>query len=171
MQTPCLEQGAAKETKGDQEYAVTNLSQALNQAKCKRCHRSFKRERLGQKYCCARCRNAAVQARLRARSGDSKPRRRRLVFPQREAVTFGQKKQAKTKAIFDPLPRNFRRPVIDFLQRGEDLRRLVIAIECWNYPRYPRPPLVASHAAVPNGDTVEFDAGGFPVMPGFLRRV
>ena len=158
MQTPCWEQGAATD-KGDQEHALSNLPQPRDQAKCKRCQRSFKRDRLGQKYCCARCRNAAVKARLRARSGDLKPSRRHLLLPQRDAVTFGQKKRAKTKAIFDPLTVNFRRPVIDFLQRGDDLLRLFIHAECWNYS-----PL--------SGDDVhiEIDADGHPTMPAFLKR-
>ena len=71
--------------------------------KCKRCGRAFKRERVEQKYCNARCRNAAVKARLRARSGDKRPSKRHLVLPHREAVTYGQKKPIKSKAIFDPL--------------------------------------------------------------------
>ena len=134
-------------------------------ATCKRCQRPFRRERLEQKYCCVRCRNAAVQARLRARSGDLRPAKRHLLPPHREAVTFGQKKRAKTKAIFDPLAVNFRGPVIDFLQRGDDLRRRVVAAECWNYPpRYRRPPL--------NGDDVqlEYHDDGYPKLPAFLDR-
>ena len=133
--------------------------------KCKRCGRVFKRERVEQKYCNARCRNAAVKARLRARSGDKKPSKRHLVLPQREAVTNGQKKPVKTKAFFDPLTVNFRHPVVDLLQRGGELRRHVVAVECAKYPpRYRRPP--------PNGDdiVIEMDADGFPVMPAFLRR-
>ena len=133
--------------------------------KCKRCGRTFKRERVEQKYCNARCRNAAVKARLRARSGDKKPSKRHLVLPHREAVTFGQKTQVKTRAFFDPLAVNFQAPVIDFLQRGDDLLRRVIAAECWNHPpTYRRPPL--------NGDDadIEMDADGFPIMPAFLRR-
>ena len=133
--------------------------------KCKRCGRAFKRERVEQKYCNARCRNAAVKARLRARSGDLKPHRRHLLPPHREAVTNGQKTPVKTKAFFDPLAVNFQAPVIDFLQRGAELLRHVIAVECWNYPPiHRRPPL--------NGDdaVIEIDAGGFPVMPAFLRR-
>ena len=94
--------------------------------KCKRCGRAFKRERVEQKYCNARCRNAAVKARLRAKSGDLKPHRRHLVLPHREAVTFGQKKPIKTKAFFDPLAVNFQAPVIDFLQRGAELLSLVV---------------------------------------------
>ena len=102
---------------------------------------------------------------MRARSGDLKPHRRHLLLPHREAVTNGQKKPTKTKAFFDPLAVNFQAPVIDFLQRGAELLRRVIAVECWNYPPiYRRPPL--------NGDdaVIEIDADGFPVMPAFLRR-
>ena len=133
--------------------------------KCKRCGRAFKRERLAQKYCCARCRNAAVKARLRARSGDNTPGRRRLVLPHREAVTFGQKTSTKTRAIFDPLACDFRRPVIDFLRRGDELLKLVVRIETRSYPPlYRRPPL--------RGDDypVEFYADGLPKLPGFLQR-
>ena len=142
--------------------------EALNsnpKPKCKRCGRAFKRERLAQKYCCARCRNAAVKARLRARSGDNTPGRRRLVLPHREAVTFGQKTPTKTKAIFDPLACNFRRPVIDFLRRGDDLLKLVIRTETRSYPPLYRRPALGGDAY-----PVEFYADGFPKMPSFLRR-
>ena len=87
----------------------SNNSQNIK-PKCKRCGRAFKRERVEQKYCNARCRNAAVKARLRARSGDKKPSKRHLVLPHREAVTFGQKTPTKSKAIFDPLACNFQAP-------------------------------------------------------------
>ena len=133
--------------------------------KCKRCKRPFKPERLAQKYCGARCRNAAVKARLRARSGDLKPHQRHLLLPHPEAVTNGQKTPTKTKAVFNPLAVNFQAPVIDFLRRGAELLDLVVYIETRKYPpRYRRPPL--------RGDDViiEMDADGFPIMPAFLRR-
>jgi hypothetical protein len=57
-----------------------------------------------------------------------------VALPHREAVTFGQKKPIKTKAIFDPRPRHFRRPVIDFMRRSDDLIRLVSSVECRDYP-------------------------------------
>ena len=91
--------------------------------------------------------------------------RRHLVLPHREAVTFGQKTPTKSKVIFDPLACNFQRPVIDLLQRGDELLKLVIGIETRRHPpRYRRPPL--------NGDdaVIEMDADGFPIMPAFLRR-
>src|SRR6476659_4983102 len=87
--------------------------------KCQRCRRAFKRDRVEQKYCSARCRNASVKARLRARSGDLKPRRRHLVVTHREAVTFGQKKPTKSKRNVDLLTVDFRRPVIDFWGRRD----------------------------------------------------
>ena len=78
-------------------------------------------------------------------------------------MTNGLKKSAKTKSILDPLTVNFQAPVIDFLRRGDDLLRRVIAAECWHPPIHRRPPL--------NGDDagIEMDADGFPIMP-FLRR-
>ena len=162
--TPHWEQHAGR-NQNDQERFVSRPSAPETQAKCKRCQRAFKRERVEQKYCGARCRNAAVKARLRARSGDLKPHRRHLLLPHREAVTNGQKTQVKTKAFFDPLAVNFQAPVIDLLQRGAELLDLVIYIETRKHPpRYRRPPL--------SGDdiTIEMDADGFPVMPEFLRR-
>ena len=165
MRTAPSEGRRAVGKQSDQERFVSTPPPPHNQAKCKRCQRAFKRERVEQKYCSARCRNAAVKARLRARSGDKKPRRRHLLLPHREAVTFGQKKPVRSKAIFDPLPRNFRRSVIDFLQRGAELRRHVVAIERWNYPPlYRRPPL--------SGDDVqlEYYTDGYPKLPACLDR-
>jgi hypothetical protein len=149
---------------------------------CKHCGRLFKRERQDQKYCRARCRNAAVKARSRRKSGDTKAVKRRLPLPHREAVTFGQKRATKSKANFAPRLPDFRRPVVDLLDRpslyadrppeiAEDVRlrwadllRRVVRDECANYPRrYRRPPV--------KGDVViETDATWFPIMSAFLRR-
>jgi hypothetical protein len=162
--TPHWGQHAGR-NQNDEERFVSRPSAPETQAKCKRCQRAFKRERVEQKYCGARCRNADVKARLRARSGDLKPHRRHLLLPHREAVTFGQKTPTKSKVIFDPLACNFQRPVIDLLQRGDELLKLVIYIETRrDPPRYRRPPF--------NGDdaVIEMDADGFPTMPAFLRR-
>jgi len=166
MQTPRCERGAAKEKSVKNGTGRHSTSQSSTQEKCcKRCRRAFKPERLAQIYCCARCRNAAVKARLRARSGDLKPRRRRLVLPHREAVTFGQKKPIKTKAIFGPLPRHFRCPVIDFLRRSEDLLRLVISVECRNYPPVYRRPALQGDDII-----IESYADGYPKLPASLDR-
>ena len=151
---------------GQRDTSRDNNNPENIKPKCKRCGRVFKRERVEQKYCNARCRNAAVKARLRARSGDKKSSKRHLVLPHREAVTFGQKTPTKSKAFFDPLAVNFQAPVIDFLQRGAELLNLVICIETRKHPpRYRRPPL--------NGDAavIEMDDDGFPIMPAFLQRV
>jgi hypothetical protein len=170
-QPPDVERAAPAETGNGGSLENNRLGGAVNSTsskfatKCKRCGRAFKRERLEQKYCCARCRNAAVKARVRARSGDKKASRRHLLVPHREAVTFGQKKPTKTKAIFDPLQVNFRLPVIDFLRRGDDLLSLVVQIECWRYPPlYRRAPL--------RGDDVELEyyPDGLPKLPAFLDR-
>jgi hypothetical protein len=168
MRATLLGQRAGSTQNDDQESRcfVSRPSAPETQANCKRCKRAFKRERVEQKYCNARCRNAAVKGRLRARSGDKKPSKRHLVLPHQEAVTFGQKKPTRSKAVFDPLAVSFQAPVIDFLQRGAELLSRVIYIETRKHPpRYRRPPL--------NGDDIvtEMDADGFPVMPGFLRRV
>jgi hypothetical protein len=147
---------------------------------CKHCGRVFKRERQDQKYCRARCRNAAVKARSRRKSGDTRVVKRRLPLPHREAVTFGQKKAAKTKANFAPQHPNFSRPFIDLLDRpslyadrspviAEDVRlrwtdllRRVVRDEY--PPRYRRPPPKADDVVI------ETDATGSLVMPEFLRR-
>ena len=89
-----------------------------------------------------------------------------MVSPPLACADKTTKTANKIKAGFDPLLVNFRRPVIDFLQRGTELRRHVVAVECATYPPvYRRPPL--------SGDDViiEMDADDFPVMPEFLRRV
>jgi hypothetical protein len=86
-------------------------------------------------------------------------------------VTFGQKRSAKTKLIFAPIPRSFRRPVIDFLQRSAWLR-LVIAVECEDYPPFYRQP----RRSALNGDDeellgeLEYDPDGHPKLPAFLDR-
>ena len=175
MRATLLGQRAGSTQNDDQESRcfVSRPSAPETQANCKRCKRAFKRERVEQKYCNARCRNAAVKARLRARSGDKKPSKRHLVLPHREAVTNGQKKPVKTKAFFDPLTVNFRRPVVDLLQRGDELRRHVVAIECATYPPICRPlAYVTDYTAPLSGDDVEFKFhnDGYPALPVFLDR-
>ena len=165
MRAAHLGQHAGRNQNDQERRFVSKPSAPETQAKCKRCKRHFKPERLEQKYCGARCRNAAVKARLRARSDDLKPHRRHLLPPHREAVTFGQKKPTKAKAFFGPLAVNFQAPVIDFLHRGDELLNLVVYIETRKYPPcYRRPPL--------NGDdiVIEMDADSVPIMPEFLRR-
>lgn len=169
---PYWEQHAGRNQNDPERRFVSKPSAPETQAKCKRCGRTFKRERVEQKYCNARCRNAAAKARarkkIRAKSGDNRPVKKHLVrlhAPTWHAVNFGQKKPTKTVAFFDPFAVNFQAPVIDFLQRGDDLLRRVIAVECWSYPPIYRRPPRSGDAAV-----IEMDADGLPVLPVFLRR-
>ena len=156
---------------------------------CKRCKRAFPPERLAQKYCSARCKNAAAVARLRARSDYTKPRRRHLVGVRPEGLTFGQKKPIKTGAKIDPLSVNFRRPVTDFRGIGPDLLNLAIAVETLNYPPLRRLPQRLENGLL-NGifsneaereryqrelaesqpPEIEIDADGHPILPAVLDR-
>jgi hypothetical protein len=94
MATPRWERGAAAEKSKPNKQLQLSTPPAPSQQDrkaCKRCGRAFKPARLAQRYCTARCRNAHVKARLRARSGDTQPRKRHLPGVHREAVNFGQK--------------------------------------------------------------------------------
>jgi hypothetical protein len=187
MAAPRWERGAAEEkSKPDKLLRLSTPSAHPQQERknCKRCGRAFTPVRQAQRYCAAKCRNAAVKARFRARSGDTKPHKGHPLGVHREAVTFGQKSRTKSNAFFAPQKPNFAAPFVDLLDRPSlyadrppaivedvklrwaDLLRRVVRDECANYPpRYRRP--------APNADggaTVEMEATGFPVMPEFLRR-
>ena len=85
--------------------------------------------------------------------------------PTGKPLRLGKKSLLDQRRFSTPLRRNFRSPVIDFSQRGAALRRIVVAIERWNYPPLDRrPPL--------SGDDVqlEYYTDGYPKLPACLDR-